>query len=253
MDPYLERHWGDVHGRLIAYSADALTPQLPEDLAARIEENVVLDAGDDWSSIRRPDIVAVESPAPWAAGGSSRSSSPTAEPVVLELADEPLTERFIRIMDLEGNRVVTVIEFLSPWNKASGRGRDQFLRKREEILGSDTNLVEIDLVRAGDWQAMMWPWKVPAPLRTTYRAVVQRTKPRLRGSLYRIDLKQALPSISIPLRPGEQDVGLDLQDLIEKVYLNGRYGRTDYSQPCSPPLEGEELKWAQSLSPPHSA
>ncbi len=249
MDPYLERHWGDVHGRLIGYAADALTPLLPGDMAARIEENVVLDAGDDWKAIRRPDVAAVETPGPWRSA-VSQGSSVTMEPIVLEFADEPLTERTIRIMDLDENRVVTVIEFLSPWNKIPGRGRDQYTRKREEILSSDANLVEIDLVRAGNWSTMMWPWKIPADNRTVYRAVVQRTKPRLSGLFYPMDLRNPLPVIEIPLRAGEQDVALDLQAQIQKVYANGRYGRTDYSQPCSPPLEGEDAKWANSLPRP---
>jgi hypothetical protein len=34
MDPYRERHWRDVHTRLIAYTADALQEQLPDNLVA---------------------------------------------------------------------------------------------------------------------------------------------------------------------------------------------------------------------------
>ena len=32
MDPYLERHWGDVHQALVTYIRDQLQPSLPDDL-----------------------------------------------------------------------------------------------------------------------------------------------------------------------------------------------------------------------------
>src|SRR5256885_6518067 len=40
MDPYLEARWGDVHQSLITYARDALQPNLPPDLRARVEERV---------------------------------------------------------------------------------------------------------------------------------------------------------------------------------------------------------------------
>ena len=43
MDPYLERHWLDVHGSLNLYIRDELQPQLPADLAARMEESVYVE------------------------------------------------------------------------------------------------------------------------------------------------------------------------------------------------------------------
>jgi hypothetical protein len=45
-------------------------------------------------------------------------------------------------------RVITCIEFLSPWNK-SGPGRREYLKKQKALFESRFNSVEIDLVRAG--------------------------------------------------------------------------------------------------------
>ena len=42
MDPYLEKHWGDVHTRLITYASDHLQKVLPRDLRARVEERLVV-------------------------------------------------------------------------------------------------------------------------------------------------------------------------------------------------------------------
>ena len=45
-------------------------------------------------------------------------------------------------------KVVTVIEILSPSNKR-GQGREKYLAKRQKIFASQTNLVEINLLREG--------------------------------------------------------------------------------------------------------
>src|SRR5688572_16713292 len=57
-DPYLQRFWRDVHHRLITYSSDFLHRVLPSDLRVRIEERVVLEAGDPVLSrdIYVPDV-----------------------------------------------------------------------------------------------------------------------------------------------------------------------------------------------------
>lgn len=48
-----------------------------------------------------------------------------------------VTERFIRIVDVKsGGRVVTVIELLSPSNKWSGRGREEYLSKQHDALAA---------------------------------------------------------------------------------------------------------------------
>ena len=48
------------------------------------------------------------------------------------------------------NRIITSIEVLSPSNKAAGEGRREYLLERQELLRGGVNLVEIDLLRAGN-------------------------------------------------------------------------------------------------------
>src|SRR5207249_6612444 len=72
-----------------------------------------------------------------------------AEPMVFLLEDEAVTEGYIEIRERGGGKVITVIEFLSPANKAGGEGQKLYLQKQRELLHSETNLVEIDLLRSG--------------------------------------------------------------------------------------------------------
>lgn len=40
MDPYLERFWNDVHGKLLTYIADDLNESLPPRFRATVQERV---------------------------------------------------------------------------------------------------------------------------------------------------------------------------------------------------------------------
>jgi hypothetical protein len=47
-------------------------------------------------------------------------------------------------------RVITVVELLSPSNKAAGSsGRQKYVTKQNEVLAGPTHLLEIDLLRQG--------------------------------------------------------------------------------------------------------
>ena len=62
MDPYLERHWRDVHASLIIYARDQLQPQLPRKLCARVEERPIVEPEEgEGRSIFR-DVRVVEQP-----------------------------------------------------------------------------------------------------------------------------------------------------------------------------------------------
>ncbi len=68
--------------------------------------------------------------------------------VTLPLSDE-IRERYLEVRSVETDRVITVLEILSPANKQAGEGREQYLRKRRRTLNTHTHLVEIDLLRGG--------------------------------------------------------------------------------------------------------
>ncbi len=257
MDPWLEKSWGGIHARLITDFQRQIAPQLPNQLYAEIEETVyVLDREDEERSQQqryRPDV------AIFLQDGSSAEQSTLAvmEPekdfvhVVFPL--EPIVEGYIEIRQLsEGNPLVTAIEVLSPTNKSTTIGRDDYLKKRRAYVAANVNVVEIDLLRQGD------------PLLETSLDSLIREHPRL-ASAYRcnlrtphpwesavdilpISLRQRLPRIKIPLRPGDPAVVIDLQEPIDLAYQLGSYARRiDYSKPPVPPLSPADAEWAASL------
>lgn len=249
MDPYLEAHWRDVHAGLIiyAYARDALQGVLPGALRARVEERVLLEKPQGFADHPHfPDVRVVEF-------GEKRGLEPQPEigvavaaPLLVETEGNGETERYLEIIDPEsGNRVVTVIEFLSPSNKSPGPNREQYLRKQREICASDVNLVEIDLSRFGG-HTLAFPLAHLRPKgRTPYMTCVRRPTRRGVAEVYPMPLWQRLPAIQIPLRPEDADVPLDLQGLVDQCYRNGAYeGTISYGVEPDPPLLGADKTWA---------
>ena len=72
------------------------------------------------------------------------------------------------------------------------------------------------------------------------------TQPEERA-FYPLRLRQPLRRFAIPLRPGDRDVALDLQAVVDQAYADGRYDRTDYRLPLHPPLPPEDAKWAAEV------
>ncbi len=62
---------------------------------------------------------------------------------------------------------------------------------------------------------------MPLPLRTTYTVCVFRATQREVRAFYRLPLREPLPAVAIPLRPGDRDVALDLQAVINQAYEEG--------------------------------
>ena len=249
MDPYLEQHWGDVYQRLVIYGSDQLQDRLPGGLRARVEERVFVESDHGNGRSMYPDIRVVEhgrrattSPPP--AGGLA-----VAEPLVIHFPDEPVTQGFIEILEVgSGNRVITVVEVLSPSNKLPGEGQDLYLRKRSELKQGGVSLVEIDLVRTGRRNLTLAPEEIPPSYRTTYQICVARGWKPGEAEVYRAPLRERLPTIKIPLREADADAPLELQPLIEQCYRNGRYEEDiDYAVEPVPPLDPADAKWADEL------
>jgi len=191
LDPYLEMNWGDVHTSIIAAAVATLNGILPDDLVARAEERlaVVSNPCEDLDEQRVQAGVRIsqlddeheeqgELAVAATAGGVAR-------PVILQALTEPGVQRYVEIQDARGGQTVTVIELLSPSNKR-GRGMDEYVRKRSELFSADVHVVEIDLVRKGNWRQLLLPYAIPGRYHTPYRVIVWRAGDRGRVELYPI-------------------------------------------------------------------
>jgi hypothetical protein len=251
MDPWLEKHWRDIHTAMITYARDALNPQLPGGLRARMEERVFVESPLQAQGEVYPDVRVVEYRRPeWLAGaaGSAGGGAVGTEPIVIELPAEEISEPYIQIVDTEsGNKVITTIEFLSPSNKRKGPGQEQYLEKQRAMRAGQVNLVEVDLLRQGQRVLLVRSAQIPATHRTTYQVCAWRWWKPFKAEVYPVPLRGPLPEVNVPLRQGDADAKLNLQELVELAYRNGRYDSIDYTQPPVPPLSPEDDTWADAL------
>ncbi len=243
MDPYLEGPlWMTVHTQLTAEIARQLAPRLRPRYLALTAERFVLEAPEGVavaSASLYPDVgVAPARPGPMPA-------SPAPAPPPLQLATvvpESIPHVTVEIRDAAHRQLVTAIEVLSPTNKR-GEGRQEYLTKRRRILLSSAHLIEIDLLREGQ----RIPMRQPLP-EAPYFALVGRAEFRPMLDVYPVQLTDALPTIRVPLLPGDNDVPLDLQLALSTIYdLLGYDLAVDYRQPPEPALSPADDAWADSL------
>lgn len=192
MDPYLERPglWEEVHAGLIV---------------------AMLLEAEQFAG--KPDVllVATEEASPSANPPLQQTMTLTAE---LPMPDE-VVERFLEICEVATGEVVTVIELRAPANKLPGAGRLAYERKRLRVLARASHLVEIDLLRAGS----PLPLRLPAGTGTSdYRIVISRAPHRPRAEVLLFRVRDPIPALSIPLRTGEPEPRLPLNQVLHTLY-----------------------------------
>jgi Protein of unknown function (DUF4058) len=253
MDPYLEHpeFFPGLHGSLIFCLKEVLQGSLPEpyfaDTGARVWVEYTERIVEPDVNVMRGDAPSrVESPESGAAAGVS------VRPVVVYVPQDEFTEEFLEIRTIQGDQhLVTSIEVLSLSNKLeNSEGRRLYIKKQREMLGSQVNLVEIDLLRGGTHTtAVRREDAIAAAGSFDYHVCVRSFDELQRGHVYPIRLDQSLPEILIPLLPGDPGVKVDLKAIFDRCYDAGPYRRrVPYRQRVPvPSLTPEQFAWAELL------
>jgi Protein of unknown function (DUF4058) len=249
MDPWLEHPdlWPDVHNSLITAIRDELMPKVLPRYVVRVESRTTVLTGLDVDLLYRPDL-AVRSAnlsAPAHDGGVAVAEPPKAKQfhVVVSIEDDEIEETFLTIQELPSRKLVTAIEVLSPTNKKTKDARAEYLAKRRNLIRTNINFVEIDLLRSGD----------PMPvrnclLRGDYRVLVCRSRLGRTADLYGFSYTTPIPDFPIPLLPGDAEPTLKLNGVLHALIDRARYDLTiDYRMPPEPPLRPEDESWAAAI------
>lgn len=247
MNPYLESPelWRSIHNRLIVAIADFLTPQLLPKYLVDIEQRIYQISGEDALLVGIPDVAVQRSPDRITSNPSNVAViAPTVKALRVRVAvPVEFREIYLQIIEKPTKKVVTVIKVLSPTNKRPGKGREIYEEKRENIFGSRTNLVEIDLLRS---------YK-PLPVlgndtEASYRILVSRGYLRPLADLYIFNLPDTIPAFALPLPAPDAEPIVDLQGLLNGIYDRAACDmRIDYSAEPVPPLAESDAVWVDSL------
>jgi hypothetical protein len=244
MNPYLEAPhiWRDVHNNLATAIQHQLAPRLRPRYVAILEPYVtyqeILIAQPHGML---PDAGVIEKRERKLREAAALIAPP---PLVVETAVEFELELFsIEIRTVAEGALVTSIEILSPVNKRRGHEAfEAYQHKRHVLLRSLANLLEIDLLRAGERWAL--PTELPdAP----YFIFLSRAARRSRVEVWPLRLQEPIPIVPVPLRDPDPDVPLDLGKAIREIYDAASYDlRIDYHQPPPPPeLSAADSVWVE--------
>ncbi|NJP08985.1 MAG: DUF4058 family protein [Leptolyngbyaceae cyanobacterium RU_5_1] len=239
MNPYLEQpeFWSDFHNHLIAALARVLIPTLLPTYRVVIDKWVYKIADSAAIAIGRPDVAVQQSRTnPTPVKSAVAASQTVVQPIkVTLLMPEEVQQAYLEVRDAATQTVITAIEVLSPANKR-GDGRQKYELKRQHVLESLTNLVEIDLLRSGS----------PLPLeddtiQNHYRILVSRANTRPIADLYSFNLSDRIPLFPLPLKSEDSEPMVDLQQLVNDLYEQLGYDYfIDYrSNPPLPWLESD--------------
>lgn len=247
MDPYLEDRslWPDVHHDFISQFRSGLASKVLPNYIVRIEERIFPIGEDDPAvGILIPDIALHAAKTTLA---RSRSEIVATAPSVTApiLIMDKIREAYLEIRTLKGERIVTVIEVLSPSNKVAGSSpRNAYLGKRRRWLNSESHFVEIDLLRGGE---RVNPVGVRLPT-CDYRVIISRVEMRPLAHFWQVKLRDTLPVIPVPLLGDDPPATMDLGQVLNEVYDRARYDiQIDYSSdPPAPELTRENRKWLRS-------
>jgi hypothetical protein len=271
MDPYLEAPtlWPGFHHKFASEISTELNGSLPApyyaDLEMREEVGIIEEGGAKGWIV--PDVTVVRHPRPPVepeSGGVAVRARPRqelSESVEVMVHREKIRHHFIEIRDASrGHKLIALIEILSPSNKQRGPDRKAYALKQQEVLESDANLIELDLLRGGrrvlrdlSLETTITALKPPPTYLVLVNRAWRRRRRRVAYQVFPVSLRGCLPCIPVPLKPGADEVPLDLQYVFNRTYDTGPYrrGAVDYSQtPPAPRLSAEDAAWAAELTRP---
>ncbi|MEM1256452.1 MAG: DUF4058 family protein [Cyanobacteria bacterium P01_H01_bin.21] len=243
MDPYLEhpRSWPNFHHRLITAIAISLGPKLRPKYRVVVEEAIYQTEGQNSVLVGIPDVTVQKARRNQPKSKQELANGVTvAQPILVDLPmPEVVRQGYLEIQNVATSEVVTVMEVLSPTNKRPGEGRRTYEAKRQTVLASSTNLVEIDLLR--QWPSIV---QLPEQMRTHYRMLVSASVNRPRASLYAFNLQEPIPAFPLPLREEEPEPIINLQGLLGDIYDQSGYDLViNYDEEPIPPLTKEDAEW----------
>jgi hypothetical protein len=265
MDPYLEhpQFFPDFHDTMITEIRSALQERLPSQYYAQTSSRVWIEFTE---RVIEPDVgVFHERPVsngPGVAVATAEAVEVGLQPLAVLVPYEEVRENFVEIRSIQaGHRLVTSIEVLSSSNKTPGtHGQKLYRQMQRELLAGPTNLVEIDLVRGGTHSTVVLRERAVAAAGSfDYHVCVRRSADHAKLLVYPIRLEKPLPTIAIPLLPGDAAVPLDLQAIFTRCYDTGPYRRLrPYTGRPAEPLTAVQSEWVdrllreQGLIPPAS-
>ena len=160
--------------------------------------------------------------------------------VVREEHREERLELRLRASD----RLITVVEMISPANRTTATGRTEYLECRDRWRRQGANLVELDFVLQGQPCIDLAADGLPE---YDYLVCVSRARHKDRLEIYTATLQKRLPRIRLPLATDDRDTIVDLEMVFSRCYDRFLDGYVDYDQDLPVLLDEDDQRWVKEL------
>jgi hypothetical protein len=208
MDPYLEAspHWPVFQQGLVVGLGEVLQPSLGERYRLRTGSRCYVNEQVLFTSILR----------------------------------EEHKEEYVEIRQRSTDRLISALDIVSPANRTTTKGRQEYKKKREEIRKQGANLIEIELVLQGQSCLDISAEGLPE---YDYAVSVCRARQQDRYEIYTTTVQKRLPRIRLPLAADDRDLIVDLQAVFTRCYDRFFTNKIDYRKDPPMLLKEADYKW----------
>ncbi len=169
----------------------------------------------------------------------------TEMPLFTSVIREEHSEEFIEVRQRSDNRLVTLVDVVSPTNKVKTEGRVAYLERRRDARMQNASIVEIDLVMQGE---PMLDYSRDGLPDWDYAITVTRCAQPERYEIYTSTLQKRLPRFKLPLAADDRDTVVDLQAAFARCYdQSGLGSQIDYQKTPVCIKEEEDRRWLNDL------
>jgi hypothetical protein len=124
-----------------------------------------------------------------------------------------------------------------------------YITKQRDLLDSGVHLLEIDLLRSGKYTVAP-PEEGTRKELGDFDYIISLHKGGTGPvfDIWSLTIRDRLPLLSVPLTEEVNDVQFDLQDVVNRAYLESGVGRTlNYNKDPIPALSPDDAVWADTL------
>ena len=166
-------------------------------------------------------------------------------PLFTSVVREEHREETIEIRHRSDGRLITLIDVVSPANKATESGRQAYLQRRRSALAEHANVAEIDLVLQG---TPMVEYSQEDVAERDYAVVVTRATQPNRPDHYPCTLQKRLPKFRLPMAGDDKEVFVDLHTTFLRSFEQGSFEeQLDYSRDPATKLAPDKLEWLDAF------
>jgi hypothetical protein len=172
----------------------------------------------------------------------------TEEPLFTSIIKTTHHEHFIEVRHRTTDRLITLIEVVSPANRLFNTGKTALVEARKSALAEGANVLWIDLILQGQ-----------SPLNIQnrnenpfdYHLALTRANLPTTVELYTNQMAKRLPRCKVPLASEEAELVLDVQQAVNRAYELGHFAAKVEMKGLPPgKWSPEQEAWLQSILKP---